>query len=314
MTSDAPIFVVGAPRSGTTLLQFMLKSHPSISFPSGESHFIVPALQRYGSSRFESVESVREALEFMYKARPDFFQEELHGFEFDAATLAPELFEAGCHDVATVISGMFAKNCRGEGKNRWGERTPYYVLHMPLIKKFFPNAQFIHMIRDGRDVALSVEVRANDFGIYNDYISAEMWVKYVDEGKRLGAQLGQDYIEVRYEDLISEPETVMKKITTFLGEEYDAALVNYKKTSGPADKDPLLTKPVDKANKNKWAASMSADRVRVFESVAASTLVGCGYELGSKGKRLSLPFRAYYRLHNKFRRRQRERHLQSKKS
>lgn len=189
-SKNGPIFIVGAPRSGTTLLQYMLRSHPRISMPSGESHFIIPLYRnvaKFGDLR--QIENVQRVHQQMYHLSADFLDTDLHGMRFDIKALSIELHAQGCDTIPKIIAGLFKKNAQGEGKARWGDKTPWYLLQMPLILEMFPRGQFVHIIRDGRDVALSLFNRKQDFGVYNIFRAAEYWAIYLERGQELGAAL-----------------------------------------------------------------------------------------------------------------------------
>lgn len=295
-----PVFIVGAPRSGTTLLQYMLRSHPALSLPTGESHFIVPLYNDVASfGDLSDVANVRAVLTEMYRRSADFLDTDLHGMRFDVDSLAREFHEQGRCTMNGIIAGLFEKNARGEGKSRWGDKTPYYVLHIPKLLDWFPDAQIIHLIRDGRDVALSLFGRQRDFSVYNTYMAAQYWQPYVDVGQRVGAALADDvYMELRYEDVLHDQATALKRICAFLGEAYTEDLLEYKK-SGEAGKTPLLQQPVQKDNTGKWRSRMSRWQVRVFESEAGDTLARNGYPVMTSSRRLPRPMRAAYRLHDR---------------
>src|SRR6266545_1616703 len=143
-----PVFVVGCGRSGTTMLRLMLDAHPELAIP-GESHFIPP----------------------LWSARRRY----LRGGRLDADLLLTELFRtlhfqmwklpeaevrrrvSGLMDpgFADVIGSVFAVYAEHQGKERWGDKTPIYVRHLPLLATLFGDARFVHLIRDGRDVTLS---------------------------------------------------------------------------------------------------------------------------------------------------------------
>jgi hypothetical protein len=293
-----PLFIVGAPRSGTTLLQYILRSHPSLSLPTGESHFIVPLYRTaatYGDLR--EVANVRKVLAAMEVQSAEFLYTDLHGLRFDSEKLAQEFVAEGRHTMREIVSGLFEKNAAGEGKKRWGDKTPYYVLHLPLLLDWWPKAQFIHLIRDGRDVVLSMFNRRHDFGLYNTYCAAKEWQRYVEIGHALGQQISKDqYLEVRYEDLICDPRATLQTLCAFLREPYTEALLYYKK-AGQAGKTPLLQKPLDPSNREKWRQAMSPWQIRTFEAAAGETLVRFGYPLLTSAKPLSFFLRAGFRLH-----------------
>lgn len=300
MQNDSPVFIVGAPRSGTTMLQYRLRNLPSISLPTGESHFFVPLYQnrdKFGD--LSRIENIRTVLQAMYKQSREFLETDLHGMQFDLETLASELHASGHHTLPAVISGLFEKNARGEGKTRWGDKTPYYVMHMTKLLEWFPKAQFVHLIRDGRDVALSLFGRRNDFYVYNAYFAAEYWESYIQKGREQGRRLPPDqYLELRYEDLLAAPENTMRILCEFLGENYSEEMFAVSPVDDPG-KTPLVHKPLKADNAGKWRDKMTTAQIHAFESVAGNTLRGLGYELVTSAQPPWLATKAAYRLHNK---------------
>ncbi|MEZ0174980.1 MAG: sulfotransferase [Candidatus Reddybacter sp.] len=296
-----PIFIVGAPRSGTTLLQYMLRSHPDISIPTAESHFFIPLLKQeseYGD--LHKLDNIRRVLQRMYQQSASFLDTDLHGITFDIEILSNQLHAQQFDSMAQLIAGLFELNAKGENARRWGDKTPYYVLHMKRLLEQFPDAQFIHLIRDGRDCALSMFEREHDFRVYNTFFAAKYWEIYVEIGQKMGLEIGsENYHEIRYEDLLDNPQTVMKGVCGFLNEEYNDVLVNFNK-SGEAGKTPLLQQPIQKQNQAKWRTQMTAAQIAVFESAVTGTLRNCNYPLTTNAQALSLPTRAFWHLHNRF--------------
>jgi len=294
-----PVFIVGAPRSGTTLLQYMLRSHPGLSLPTGESHFVI-ALYRnataYGD--LSQPDNVRAVLRAMEAQSAEFLHTDLHGMKFDAEALTQELVAEGRRTMRDLVTALFERNAAGEGKPRWGDKTPYYVLHIPKLLEWWPDAQIIHVIRDGRDVALSMFGRRHDFRAYNTYHAARQWEQYVEAGLEHGRRLAvEQYLELRYEDMIGDQRAALQRICGFLGEVYSDDLMEYRKPRGPG-KTPMLQKPVQSSNKDKWKQEMTPRQIRVFESAAGETLRKCGYALTTPATRLPLVLRAGYRWQN----------------
>lgn len=298
-SSKGPVFIVGAPRSGTTLLQYMLRSHPALSLPTGESHFFIPLYRnaaQYGDlSRPDNVKRVLQAMEVQ---SAEFLHTDMHGLKFDVEKLSQEFVAESRQSMRDIITGLFEKNAAGEGKPRWCDKTPYYVLHIPKLLEWWPDAQVIHIVRDGRDVALSMFARRHDFGIYNTYLAAKQWEQYVTTGRALGQRVPErKYLELRYEDMISDQKAALQKICGFLGEVYSDDLLEFKK-AGIAGKTPLLQKSIQKNNQDKWISEMTPWQIRVFESAAAAALEEFGYTLTTTAHRLPLLLRAFYRWHN----------------
>lgn len=296
---NGPIFIVGAPRSGTTLLQFRLRNHPRISLPTGESHFFIPLYRNQNNfGDLSQLENIRSVLSAMYTQSPDFLEGDLHGLKFNTDNLAKQLHAEGRHTMPAIISGLFEKNAQGEGKSRWGDKTPYYAMHISKLIEWFPDAQIVHLIRDGRDVALSLFGRQHDFFVYNSYFAAEYWATYVERGHTLGSHLESwQYLEMRYEDFLDNPEGSMKTLCNFLGEDYSDTLFDFQSTDDPG-KTPLVHQPIKVDNAGKWRSKMTSRQIRAFESVAGTTLRQFGYELSTVSKPPSLFIKAAYRLHN----------------
>ena len=293
--SRSPVFIVGAPRSGTTMLQYLLDDLENLAFPTGESHFIVP-MQRSQASfgNLDTPAGMTRLLRTLHDFNAEFLDTDLHGIRFDVATLSATFLAENRASPREVISGLFEHNARGLGKSRWGDKTPYYALHLERILDWWPDAQFIHLIRDGRDVALSLFGRAHDFSAYNTYYAAQYWQKYVDACRQQGQRLPSvQYLEIRYEDLLADQEATMRTISDFLGERWQPA-----QHAGRESNAARSLKNVRQDNQGKWRRALTRWQIRVFESEAGGTLAQCGYPLLTRPRRLPLPVRALYRLHN----------------
>ena len=254
--------------------------------------------QRFGD--LCRIENVRRVLQEMYRISANFLDTDLHGMRFDIKTLSRELQAQGCDTIPKIIAGLFEKNARGEGKARWGDKTPYYILHLQTIVEMFPGAQVIHIIRDGRDCALSMSGRKYDFDVFTTYHAAGYWKHFVDAGQKIGPELGPKvYFELRYEDLLRDPVAICKKICGFLGEEYSDSMVNFQKSRDKQSKTPLLSKSIQPDNAEKWRRLMTLHQIKISESVAGDTLKRNGYPLMTKAKHPSVPLRTVYEAHDR---------------
>ncbi len=298
-TLQRPLFIVGSARSGTTLLQYMLRSHPEISLPTGESHFFIPFYKRrkeYGD--LTNIRNIKSLLTDLYKTKKPFFDEEMHGIRFDADTLASQMHLEGRSSVPEIISGIFEANAIAEGKSRWGDKTPYYILHLDTLLEMFPNAQFVHLIRDGRDCALSMLERKKDLKIFNIYHAAHTWNKYVKSGQDFGHRNPDSYFELRYEDILDRPNQTIQGLCAFLNIEFNKSVINFKKSDG-SGKTPLLAKPLQQSNQAKWRSKMTKRQLTVFESLAGNTLEENDYELSFSNPVISPISWVYYETHIK---------------
>lgn len=284
---NRPIFIVGSARSGTTLLQYMLRSHPEISLPTSESHFFIPFYERRNEfGDLNQLGNIQELLKDMYKAHKLFFDGDVHGINFDSEKLAKEFYRMKINTVPDIISAVFQKNAYAEGKQRWGDKTPYYILHLETLLEMFPNAQVVHLIRDGRDCALSMLERKWDLWIFNHYHAAYIWNRYVKAGKAFGKKHPDHYFEIRYEDILDQPESSIKKLCQFLNIEFNSSVINFGKSDG-SGKTPLLQKPLQKNNQAKWKNKLSKRQLATFEALASETLADCGYEVSTPKPKLT---------------------------
>jgi hypothetical protein len=288
--TDAPIFIVGCPRSGTTLFRNLLRSHPRLTFPP-ETHFI-PSLYRIHGNPGNDRDATRLAatilrLSWMRKWRLD----------LDPASLR------GCRTYRGVVAGVFAAWAEREGKPRWGDKTPQYAAEIPTLREIFPECQVIHCIRDGRDVALSY-CRA-PFGPGNVYTAAREWRRFVTAARRAGAALpSQQYMEVRYETLLAAPDATMREVLAFLGE----APVEGKIQPNPIRRDPgggfaappagISKTEIAAQNTRKWKTEMPVSDRAVFESVAGDVLHDLGYETEGLAHPLSSAQVLFWRAQN----------------
>jgi hypothetical protein len=209
----SPVFVVGCPRSGTTLVQTMLDSHPRLSVLY-EANFLVDIPLGLRSSLVSASEALTLA-----EAHPNF----LAG-SFDARTARAACRELGVTDAAGAMRVLAASRALAEGKTRCGTKTPKGLLHLAELAIVYPDAQFIHVIRDGRDSASSQE-RVSDRNIVQ---GALLWRTGMRAGRRAGSRLGPDrYLEVRLEQLLSAPEEHIRRMCAFLGEDFDQLLLHF---------------------------------------------------------------------------------------
>jgi hypothetical protein len=289
VTSDSPIFIVGCQRSGTTLLRNLLRSHPHLAFPE-ESYFIPAYYKGYGDPR-----SAREARRLAATIL------RLYWVRHWGMPLRPEDF-SDCRTFREVVCRLFETWARQQGKRRWGDKTPHYVAQIPVLLELFPAAKILHIIRDGRDVALSwLKTR---FDPLNLYTAASMWNTMVRAGRQAGAGLPQQtYMEVRYETLLAETQPTMREVCAFLDEPFHEAVL--KPTLGalvfPALQrgGPALSTEIVSSNTGGWKRQMGVPDRILFESVAGDLLEELGYETEGRRRRISLAERTMWELHHR---------------
>lgn len=270
-----PFFIVGAQRSGTTLLRLMLNRHPRLSVPY-ESVFI-PDLQTQAGATGILTADEATAILSMIADHPFVIRGGLLPDPAAVLALRPRTYQ-------DLVDAMFRELARRRGKCRWGDKTPSYVSRMPTIRALFPDAQFIHLIRDGRGVAASMR-RLRWWGEHNILTCAARWSSRVWSGRTFGSTLTADYLEVRYEDLVRSPRAVLGRTCDFLGEEFDPVMLDHHESARsdmPAAAIPwhdASTSPVDPSKAEAWTRLLSPDDVALFESAAGATLAAFDYPL-----------------------------------
>jgi Sulfotransferase family len=186
-----------------------------------------------------------------------------------------ELIEPSTYaDLVRLIMSMQAEHA---GKERWGDKTPRYVAHIPLLNRLFPDAQFVHVIRDGRAVAASIA----EWSGRPVVSGAASWRKHVLAGRRAGVRLGAHrYMEIRLEDLAEDPRSHVEQMCQFLGERYDAQQLDYHQRFvdvRPAPRQEHLAKPPTPRLRD-WRAGLSRSEQRRVEALCGGTLRMFGYD------------------------------------
>ncbi len=274
------VFVIGCPRSGTTLLQRMLDSHPELAV-ANDTHFIPRAIAHlHGEVDFaltpELVARVRSYHRFHRLGLAD---HEVDDAAYEAVTYG---------EFVSCLYDTFAAN---NGKRRGGEKTPDYARHVPLLHGLFPSARFVHIIRDGRDVALSTLDWADDnkgpgrwtLWPESPIGTCALWWKWqIAEALACAKYLGPDVIfEVRYEELVANPGEVLADVATFLDLEYTDSMLHFNRgrtrhAAGLSAKAAWL--PPTGGLRN-WRRDMSEEDVAIFEGLAGDLLTSLGYPL-----------------------------------
>jgi Sulfotransferase family len=285
--------IVGAPRSGTTLLRLMLDAHPQLAIPP-ETGFLTLASALRSAGQPLQTEVFVEAITSFPPAMPGW-----PDFGIPLADFRRELDRIRLVDVADGFRAFYRLYAARFGKSRWGDKTPGYVLHLCDIAETLPEAHVIHVIRDGRDVSLSL--RQCWFSPSQDMrVLAAHWQRHVAEGRRQGARCRR-YIEVRYEALVRRSAAVLDEICRFVGLPYASELERYHETAmlrlrehrGRQTRDgvlvvsheerlrqqQLVTRPPDPSRIEAWKETMTAVERSDFEDVAGELLRDLGYEV-----------------------------------
>lgn len=206
-------FIVGYGRSGNTLMRLMLDSHPELAIPTETD--VLPQICQSCARAADPCQCLFEGFTGHWRW-PD--------NHLDYSIFKDTLEELRPFNVSDGIRIFFLLYAQKFGKRRWGDKSPYYLQHMPILQEALPEARFIHMIRDGRDVAVSTKDLW--FGPNSFREAAESWHENIREARRQ-AKLLNHYMEVRFEDLILRTEDVLKEVCDFLELPWDSQMLRY---------------------------------------------------------------------------------------
>lgn len=271
-------FIVGVPHSGTTLLRLMLDAHPELAIPA-ETGFIPDARRILAAGMADG----REAFFRIVTLSPAWSGFRLEVDPFRAALEAIEPF-----DLGEGVRAFYRLCAALSGKARWGDRTPAYGAHLDAIQTVLPEARFIHVIRDGRDAALSVTGLWLSPEGEIEALAADWRARILKT--RLLAKGCAHYLEVRYERLITDPPAELRRVCEFIDLPYDSDMERFHERQDPE------YLPPDPSKVGRWKRDMGADMRGRFEAVAGDLLAELGYGMGGvapakPGRRLSSFFR-----------------------
>lgn len=294
MTQVPMPIIVGAPRSGTTLLRLMLDSHPEIAIPP-ETGFLLGALELTKNNSV-SVEQLVNTMTQYPENAPNWSD-----FQIPVADLTKELKTIDPFNVSDGLRCFYQLYAQRFGKSRWGDKTPDYSLQIQAIGEMLPEAHFIHIIRDGRDAALSL--RSTWFAPSQDMcILSKYWHDRVSSARNASRQTTY-YLEIFYEDLILHPREILENICNFLSLHFHPDMLNYherapcrlKEHEARIWKDGSFTVSHEQRLQQQhmttqklsiervavWQHSMTPEEIQQFESVSGSLLSELGYPLMS---------------------------------
>lgn len=277
---ERPIFIIGHERSGTTLLMVLLGCHPRIGIPEVGWLFprIYPWRHTYGDLSIDA--NFRTLVDEMLFG----LNQPLWGMSLNPMTAVDEIISlAQERSFAGVYAAMHQRYLQDVGKPRWGHKTPSNLYFVPQILDCFPNAQFLCITRDGRDVATesirAAFLSANIFGAAHTWSTAAAFVQPFRQ--KYPASV---WMDVRYEELCREPEKVLRTICEFLKEDYAPQMLNFHKTPiaiqrGKQRDHAPLGHPISDRHIGIYRRYLSVYEQEVYATIAGQTHLETGYEL-----------------------------------
>lgn len=273
------------------MLRLMLDAHPDLAIPP-ETHFIPEVSRACGKALDNSGDPRRVFLDTVTSHR------RWEDFKLEEPVLAERIAAIESFDLGQALRVFYGLYAQRFGKPRWGDKTPPYVRNMELVGGLLPEARFLHVIRDGRDVALSS--MGLWFGPGSVEEAARRWQSAIREARRQAESLPH-YLEVRYEDLVTDTEATLKVVCDFVDLPWDPVMLEYHETAeermGEMHRDvtlpdgetvvsgeqrtgihALTNRPPQSNRIGRWRTGMAEGDRETFEGIAGETLSDLGYE------------------------------------
>ena len=276
---ESPVFVVGCHRSGTNLLYDTLLSAGGFAIYRGYLPVYKMLIPRFGD--LDNPQNRKRLVNTWLRSK---------GFRrsgLDAQQLTDKLL-AECRNGGDFIRVVMDEIARNQGVVRWAVYDPDNLLHMQRIKADIPEALFIHVIRDGRDIALSLSKmqgftpfpwNRKSRGLRE---TALYWEWMVRKGRQYGTLIGNDYIEVRYEELTTQPESVLSRLGNFLDHDLDYERIQRTKLGRLSESNSSFRQEAAEKQSNpvnRWRERLSPREVAGLEAMVGDCLTEFGYPL-----------------------------------
>ncbi|HET6566635.1 MAG TPA: sulfotransferase [Rhodothermales bacterium] len=275
---ESPVFIVGASRSGTTLLRLMLNAH---------SHLALPQELKYFNSF--------PHLDWPNWRRPQLREEQYRRFVRHFLERRQHIFDSvGIRDLDRQILDSHSRDLREPyrvaveawashfGKQRWGEKTPHNLYYVDILHDMFPNARFIQIVRDPRAVVASMNNSVYFPG--DTAFNALNWLQAVTVGYELVRNTVPEsqLLTLRYEDIVADPAGCLQATCGFIGERFEPAMLDFHRDSsrymGTVIRTETVTQPVSSVHADKWKETLSRPDIVLVESICRSEMTRFNYE------------------------------------
>jgi len=276
--ANQPVFIIGAGRSGTTLLRSMLVASGQIAIPP-ETQIIHKLPARFQVRRGLGWEGLVKSLIPEFESHKHFYlwKSNLASAYTNAMKLPKN--ERSLAKLIDVIYKTYAAEQFPEA-TFWGDQSPIHTFFLPNILSIFPNAKFVHLIRDGRDVVASLIKMNGDASLYE---SIYRWKESIFRVKKMRRKIKDvNYLEVKYEELVSDPETALRKVSDFIGIAYSNTMLDYWKLESTVENKVYehhhnLQKPVFTSSIGAWKTRLTDEQQRITSHELSGLLSELGY-------------------------------------
>jgi len=275
--SCIPFFIIGSGRSGNTLLRSILSGNSDISIPP-ESYRIPFAIKKFHIFNNRNWEDIVPQVLKEFEDCKEFYTWEI---DITDAQKRLENIADSKRTLSNIFDELFCTYTEkhSPGSKIWGDKTPMNTLYLDWIGTVFPRSKFIHIIRDGRDVASSYLKMER----YNTILeAANRWINSIESAQSFGSKIKENYMELRYEELVTKPEEVIKDTCDFLDIDYDSKMLDHTKQVkklGDTDKEhhSNLSKPISSDSVGKWRNNLSESDQESITKLLHKHLQRLGY-------------------------------------
>lgn len=254
----------------------MLNRHPLIGIPPVETEFLPWLVRKWPAwgdvqelDRFTAFyEAITQLPYFLYQRERGWAVDKLDWYR-----------TCSSYDPAGIFEALIRLDSNSSlGSDRiWGDKSPSYIWHLPLIKNLYPHARFIHIVRDVRDYVISMRMAWSK----NPLRAAQRWVDGVEAARLIGSGMGPRYIEIRYEDLLRDPTGQICRCCDFLSIAFDSTMLHPGAVENLGEAAGYLE--IKRDNSEKWRTSMYAEQLSQIERIAGHTLRSLGYDVSEEG-------------------------------
>ena len=291
-----PFFIVGTDRSGTTMLRLIVDRGPDAAVPP-ESMFLTDFAAAFDAGGPRDEQAAARLMREVWE------HPKVRLWELPARPPAVPGGLTGREAYRFIVAAPFEAYAARHGKPRWGDKTPHYVHHVDHLRRLWPGARFVVLVRDGRDVALSL--RRMPFGPNNAWAAAQWWARGIRAGARAQREHPGAVLTVRYEDLAERPREQVQRLCSFLDLSYSDDMLALEHVDparivpDQAAWFPTLFNGINTSAVGRWRQEMSRRDQRVFSALAGAELAQFGYEAGGAGApRVSAREARWFHYHN----------------
>ncbi len=273
--SSSPLFIAGPDRSGTTLLYALIASHPNISMVRRTNYWRW-FYGRYGN--ISNQENFDRLLDRMLRYK------RIAPLNPDEDRIRKEFWQAEDQSYGRLFALFHEHNAERIGKTRWGDKSLHTEHYADEVFKEFPEAKIIHTIRDPRDRYTSVRKR---FGGDNPRLGASTarWLESIFAARRNKKKYSSNYMILRFEDLVSDPEKICREVCDFIGEDYDPVMlsmegaVRYKNSGGNSSFEKITPGAISTKPVGRYKKILSGSEISFIQLFAGKIMKEFNYRL-----------------------------------